>query len=84
MHFVVLHATGSTKDHPAATCSSLVNKPSGTYWINAKESSSPFQVYCNMDIDGGGWTLVYAYGFTMYNTFRTKKWIFFDLAPKEV
>ncbi len=36
-------------------------------------TSSPIEVYCELDDDfeGGGWTLVYSYGFTSYNPFNT-------------
>ena len=43
---------------------------SGTYWIKLTPSK-PFQVYCDMGTHGGGWTLVYSYTFTNYDSFKS-------------
>lgn len=41
---------------------------SGTYTINPT-GTNPIKVYCDMGMHGGGWTLVWSYTFTAYNSF---------------
>ena len=50
------------QEYPAFSCQDLKNrnssKPSGIYWIQRRNSPTPFEVYCDQDFDGGGWTLI--------------------------
>jgi hypothetical protein len=45
---------------------------SGTYKIMPKGAIKPFEVYCDMDTDGGGWTLVLLH--SQYQTDPTPTW----------
>jgi hypothetical protein len=51
-----------TRDMPAADCAELRDDgaPSGVAWVRHPDGVSPaFPVYCEQEIDGGGWALLY-------------------------
>ena len=51
---------GTTANCPAVSCKEIheynSNAPSGKYWLNT--STVPVQVFCDMETDGGGWTVL--------------------------
>jgi len=51
---------GLSQEFAAASCKDIKlnhpESPSGNYWVFSHTTSFAFQVYCEMDTNGGGWT----------------------------
>ena len=56
----LLFCKGISESNPAVSCKEIYEcnptAPSGKYWLNT--STAPVQVFCDMETDGGGWTVL--------------------------
>ena len=50
-----------TREYPARSCAELAvaGSPSGAYWVrHPVDANSTFQVYCEQQLNGGGWAML--------------------------
>ena len=69
-HSAKVSSSDGTSPSTAASCQAWYEngaRNSGLYMVDGYGKSSPFQVYCDMENDGGGWTLVSNFRQTSHN-----------------
>ena len=53
-----------SSSNPGLSCKDILDdgdsQGSGVYWLDPHSSGSPFEVYCDMETDGGGWSLIFS------------------------
>jgi hypothetical protein len=59
---VVWRPAAGTQDNPGVSCKTILaetpGSPSGLYWIDPLATGTGYQVECDMETNGGGWTFI--------------------------